>query len=84
MCHKRYSPTLFTFHVFKRGTTRRGIKIFFALAVSVFVESWSTEPIFTKNRAHFVCLRSTMGFAVKVDKGQKISEADFVHFVEEI
>ena len=82
MCHKSYRPTLFTFHVFKRGTTRRGIKIFFALAVSV--ESWSTEPIFTKNRAHFVCLRSTMGSAVKVDKGQKISEADFVRFAEKM
>ena len=28
MCHKSCRPTLFTFHVFKRGTTRRGIKIF--------------------------------------------------------
>ena len=37
-----------------------------------------------KNRAHFVCLRSTMGSAVKVDKGQKISEADFVCFAEEM
>ena len=29
-------------------------------------------------------LRSTMGSAVKVDKGQKISEADLVRFAEEM